>query len=204
MTADNRSVHTDALATLGNVISDQEKRDAIHIAVEPVQAAKELWPGDHVYLIDGMAFGDNHWNIRDSGKNYVGIVDPFLINPVKAGDWFWLLVYPRQITSLRHVWEHPDFAPAEDAAKVEKRVISKHLAAAWLEANIMDPDYGDLDSYIERILTGEAGYEEYLTTYGTDVTGTIPSEFWDHIEAYSGKKVPSSIRSRFTTFSCTC
>lgn len=35
MSADKRSIHTDALHTLGTIIGEGEKRDAIHIAVEP-------------------------------------------------------------------------------------------------------------------------------------------------------------------------
>jgi hypothetical protein len=42
-----RSVATDALATLGTIIDDTQKRDAIHIAVEPVIAGERLRPGDH-------------------------------------------------------------------------------------------------------------------------------------------------------------
>lgn len=93
---DKRSVSTDALETLGNIIDFTQKRDAIHIAVEPTCAKVILRPGEHVG-VDG------------SKDNPVGIVDPFLRRPVMAGEYFWLLVYPRQINSLRHVWTHPSF-----------------------------------------------------------------------------------------------
>jgi hypothetical protein len=105
MSADNRTVTTDALETLGMVHFKPEARDAIHLAVEPVEAGENLSPGDHVSLTDGKAY------FTGTAKK-VGIVDPFLPAPVKAGDRFWLVVYPRQISSLRHVWEHPDFPPS--------------------------------------------------------------------------------------------
>src|SRR6266446_3273127 len=98
--AEKRSVSTDALETLGTIIGPNEKRDAIHLALEPAIAAHDLNPGDNVGFVEG-------------GVGYcakpLGIVDPFLKSPVKPGQRFWLVVYPRQITSLRHVWSHPSF-----------------------------------------------------------------------------------------------
>jgi hypothetical protein len=88
--ADKRTVATDALETLGTIISANEKRDAIHLGVEPATAAETLFPGQHVALSPEGA--------TMSGK-HVGIVDPFLANPVKKGERFWLVVYPRQITT---------------------------------------------------------------------------------------------------------
>lgn len=105
--ADKRSVSTDALETLGTVIASNEKRDAIHLAVEPVEAAEILWPGQHI----GLDSNGKATNTRTA--KYLGIVDPFLKDRVAPGQWFWLIVYPRQITSLRHVWSHPDFAEAD-------------------------------------------------------------------------------------------
>jgi hypothetical protein len=94
--AEKRTVSTDALETLGTLITPAEKRDAIHLAVNPTKAKQNLRPGQDVG-IDGTI------------NNPVGIVDPFLKRPVKEGEWFWLVVYPRQINSLRHVWTHPAF-----------------------------------------------------------------------------------------------
>lgn len=105
MSADNRTVTTDALETLGMVHFKPEFRDAIHLAVEPVEAGEPLRPGEHIYLRDGKAFADG------AGK-WVGIVDPFLPRNVETGQKFWLVVYPRQISSLRHVWTHPAFPEA--------------------------------------------------------------------------------------------
>lgn len=106
MSADNRSTHTDALASLGTIINENEKRDAIHLAVEPVIAGTDLLPGDHIALNYGRA-------VRAPLGQGLGIVDPFLTQRVNEGDRFWLVVYPRQITSLRHVWEHPAFPASE-------------------------------------------------------------------------------------------
>ncbi len=46
--SEDRSVHTDALHTLGSIIGESEKRDAIHLAVEPVVAGERLTPGQNV------------------------------------------------------------------------------------------------------------------------------------------------------------
>lgn len=96
MSADKRTVTTDALETLGSIISENEKRDAIHLAVENVVAKQKLYPGQDVGA-DGTT------------TNPVGIVDPFLKGAVHEGQHFWLVIYPRMIKSLRHVWTHPAF-----------------------------------------------------------------------------------------------
>jgi hypothetical protein len=105
---DKRSVHTDALETLGTIIGPNEQRDAIHLAVEPAVAGQTLKPGQDVgFLPDGTVGACK----RD---DLLGIVDPFLPQPIHKGDRFWLIVYPRQITSLRHVWTHPAFDKPKD------------------------------------------------------------------------------------------
>lgn len=113
MSADKRTPHTDALETLGKIHQYHEKRDAIHLGVEPVEAGQDLKPGQHIGLgTDGKAY-------LGYGKiSPVGIVDPFLTVSVKEGERFWLVVYPREITSLRHVWEHPDFPDSKETNTV--------------------------------------------------------------------------------------
>ncbi len=94
---DKRSVSTDALETIGNIIDEREKRDAIHLAVEPVLATVRVFPGQDV-----NAKGE-------PVEPFIGIVDPFLKQAVQPGQRFWLVIYPRMIHSLRHVWSHPSF-----------------------------------------------------------------------------------------------
>ncbi len=65
MTADKRTPHTDALDTLGSIIGPNEKRDAIHLAVEPVVAGEYLERGALISLQDGKAYFNHqsqHWN----------------------------------------------------------------------------------------------------------------------------------------------
>lgn len=86
---------------IGNLVNGIAYRDAIHVAVVPVIADCKMWPGEHVGLLDnGKASAIEH---------KIGVVDPFLKEPVKAGDRFWLFLYPNTITDLRHVWTHPAF-----------------------------------------------------------------------------------------------
>jgi hypothetical protein len=83
--------------TLGTIITENAFRDAIHVAITPIEAPCDLNPGEHV-----DPFG---W----PQGNHVGIVDPFLTEPVKKGQKFWLCLYQNSVTSLRHVWTHPAF-----------------------------------------------------------------------------------------------
>src|SRR5262249_24063733 len=106
---------------LGSLITDGDRRrDAVHVAVAPVTAAEELKPGVHVgFRPAGQTEGVGP---VDPGR-HIGIVDPFLRDQVQPGERFWLLLYPNTITSLRHVWTHPAFAPrvpAQTASAVKE------------------------------------------------------------------------------------
>lgn len=117
MSADNRTVATDALETLGLIHFKPEHRDAIHLAVEAVEAGEVISPGSDIGIaMNGKAYeAGMSRRIDDLVQNVkaLGIADPFLKKPVEEGNRFWLVVYPRQIKSLRHVWEHPDFPPSK-------------------------------------------------------------------------------------------
>lgn len=190
---DKRKVSTDALETLGTIITSQERRDAIHLAVEPVRAKQRLEAGQHVNAKGGTT------------GTLVGIVDPFLDDPVYPGEWFWLVVYPRQIHSLRHVWTHPEFA-APEVSELENWVeqasgADVEKAKAWLEefCGSNGPGY---DEVIEAALDESNWDSEYLHFRGRDAHGEIPPEFYLHLETVTGVRVPGAMRASF--FSCSC
>lgn len=124
---DKRSVSTDALDTLGTIHVNEERRDAIHLGVEPIEAGEDLTVGSNIGLgSDGKAYATD---FRSDIKP-VGIVDPFLQNKVEKGERFWLVVYPRKITSLAHVWTHPDFPekqPVLDISAVSSEELVKEV-----------------------------------------------------------------------------
>jgi len=95
---------------IGRIIKEERHRDAIHIAVAPIEALCELKPGERICIHEGKAL------IELEGKA-VGIVDPFLTGEVEPGQRFWLVLYPGTITGLRHVWTHPAFTMTAAAVK---------------------------------------------------------------------------------------
>jgi hypothetical protein len=199
---DKRSVSTDALETLGNVIDERAGRDAIHLAVEPVRAGERLLAGQNVGLVGGLAYAT-------AACEKLGIVDPFLKVPIEIGQRFWLVVYPRQITSLRHVWTHPSFDA--EAIVFDPKAESEKWLRDWCEQT-GSPAY---EQIVEAAQTGESGdysdgyfygltYREgYFCTVGyqCDVRG-IPSEFWKHLSIVTGKGFEPSEHSDY--FSCSC
>lgn len=191
MSENKHTVHTDALKTLGTILDGDAGRDAIHLAVEPVVADEFLRAGQHVGFMPNGRVGQWPPNER------VGIVDPFLTKPVQTGQRFWLVVYPRQITSLRHVWEHPGFPSSEvSSAAVPEFTDSEK----WLRdyASSIDVDYDDLIYNTKEYLDNGEYWSEGDKFSGVD----LPDEFWMHYEAVTGGKV--SNRKRGSFFSCSC
>lgn len=196
--SDKRSVTTDALETLGTIIDENAGRDAIHLAVFPAKAGDILYPGQRVELSG---------NTAKAGGNVVGIVDPFLSGPVYHDQHFWLVLLPRTITSLRHVWEHPAFT--EDQPK---QIDPKAESEEWLRTWCRDNDCPDYETVLAAISGGaipdnDLEYPisyiddgEYITFYGTGAHASIPEEFWKHAEIVLGR----SIRNRAEYFSCSC
>lgn len=217
--AQTHTVHTDALGTIGMILPEGAGRDAIHIAVEPVRAGITLYPAQHVGLdANGIA--------QASGVDLIGIVDPFLTGPVYPDQRFWLLVYPRTITSLRHVWEHPAFPNVVNEKIVEKEVIREvkipifaidetpEEAREWLENWCACNDCPPFDRILEAfenegVWTKPVENDdyfgiridgEYIYSNGWDAHGEIPMEFFDRLEIVLGRRV----RNRPQYFSCSC
>jgi len=188
---DKRSVTTDALETLGQIHTRIEHRDAIHLAVEPVEAGMALMPGDHIYVEDGRA------RLAEPGKG-LGIVDPFLVGPVQKGQRFWFVMYPRQVRSLRHVWTHPAFPDAEAAAPLDVSTV-EGARARIRELAV------DCDCSFDRLMSGA---EEYLESgeyihFGFDLDYSWPAEeFWRLYAVVTGKPIAEGKSDFF--FSCSC
>lgn len=194
-TADHRPMATDAVATIGMLIPENAGRDAIHLAVEPVIAGEKLFPGQHIgFLPDGR--------VGAAAAELLGIVDPFLTSPVFPDSRFWLVVYPRTITSLRHVWAHPAFAPAEiGAAAPAPKSYSETWMRNWAVAYLSYDYYGDGaaisdEAAYERAIS--AGRDLYIGPYES-ARDTIDNEWWDHWENITGEK-----GQRGEYFSCSC
>ncbi len=191
MSADNRKVSTDALETLGTIIGPNEKRDAIHLAVLPVVAGARLYPGQAISAQDGVASPD---------PGGIGIVDPFLGATVQPEQHFWMVIKPRLITSLRHVWTHPAFPDEAAVGAPDTEKAAARAARAELEqiARNCDIDPDDMIEGAENFLESGA----YLSQGERWEGVSVPDEFWNHFETLTGRKVPSRERDSF--FSCSC
>lgn len=204
MSADNRTVATDALATLGTIITEKEKRDAIHLAVIPVVAGQALAAGADVYIgKDGCAY---HVQMFNKPYDYIGIVDPFLKSfddslPIKEGDRFWLVIYPRTITSLRHVWEHPAFPNEDGQPKHSPQEV--HVSRMLIEAVADDAglSYVDLMREIEEAVKG--GWDSLASGYGYEPDAQLNETFWRAWSICTGNPVPNP-DTRPKYFSCSC
>lgn len=219
---DKRTPHTDALETLGMIHQHDEKRDAIHLGVEPVEAGEQLAVGATIGIKDGKAYQSTKRN----GIKALGIVDPFLESKVLPGQRFWLVVMPRQITSLRHVWEHPDFPDShetshavpvskawDDLSDAERKThvaIGTELGKAW---EFMENYAEELSDY-EGDITAEQLFDQGLEAIedpngynylvgGSSMEGGRPSaEFWEAMSVLLNRDLTNVEKPNF--FSCSC
>lgn len=196
-------VATDALETLGMLIPENSGRDAIHLAVEPVVAGEALEPGQRIKLIGGnMAF-----SAREADA--IGIVDPFLRLRVMPDQRFWLVVLPRTITSLRHVWSHPAFPEERQfhSDADEHYVASgKEAAEQWLRAYAEQIDEGFhtlIAAADEWVADGEYFYGAKLHGYHGKFEGeSTHPDFWKHYQVFKGQTVDPDKQENFFTCSC--
>lgn len=197
MTHQTHKVATDALDTLGtHPIPDNSGRDAIHLAVEPVVAGHALFAGQPIKIDEGFA-------VAVPVQEATGIVDPFLTGRVQSGDKFWLVVFPRKITSLRHVWSHPDFP--EDGPAVAPVAANKEASIAWMrewaKKHVSEDYYGDRERVSDDEAYAFAIHAGEKTNIGPyeDARDAIDNEWWGHWEAITGKP-----GKRGEYFSCSC
>lgn len=188
---------------IGQIIITEQHRDAIHVAVAPVEAGEMLGVGDHVYIKDGKAFCTF---IEPKNPQDVGIVDPFLPygSRVDKGERFWLFLYPGSVTSLRHEWEHPAFGDRAQGNKQESE--------AWLRryVQIHCPYYEEF----KHEHPNTDGYESFLSCvrdekqicyYGSDCHSLEEvhdaEELFKHLSVVLGMNITAEY---FESFTCSC
>lgn len=207
--AEKRSVATDALETLGTVpIPDNSGRDAIHLAVEPAVAGMALRAGERIKLFNGQAY-------TTTPDQAIGIVDPFVSGTIRTGTKFWLVVLPRTITSLRHVWSHPAFPEEVTPAGNNPLAFNpqQSMSMAWMKdycRQISEEEggkvtYDELMGAAKRYLqTGDYYYGPVTNEYNERWSGTpaFPTEFWDHYQNITGEIVP--VKKQDSFFNCSC
>lgn len=184
--------------TLGKLVEGNPGRDAIHLAVVPMVAGEDLQPGSHVRIENEKAVE----TINDDG---IGIVDPFLRDRVTEGQTFWLCLYPKTITSLRHVWEHPAIksegalSPTTPSNEVEasRRWLELYVRAHcpyWKEKQ--DGGYSDFISNVKR---------RRIYYYGSDCHNLTDvedaEELFFHLSIVLGHRINAEY---FEAFACSC
>lgn len=177
----------DAIETLGrDYLSDDAKKDAVHVAVAPVIPNADMEPGTKVVFVKP---GDTA-NVRraDKGELPVGVIDPFKLSRAMKGWHCWMLLMPRSIVGLRHEWSHPAFGGTTDSE-----------SERWLREFASKYEYG-YDDLVAEAVSGEGSF------FGTDIDYPdfyADSDFWHHIEVVSGEKLSKEHRES-ASYSCAC
>jgi hypothetical protein len=182
---------------VGKLITGEAERDAIHVAVAPVTADEDLWPGDWVRLRYGsteLAYRDNY------NDQAIGVVDPFLEkhHRINKGQRFWLFLFPGTVVGMRHHWAHLVFdSPAEPQNEHE----------AWLRRFAEEWGF-NFDDLISTASESNEDGMSYVTArgselYGAGELGEDYEWFWYHLERYTGKHFSPSHRQNLG-WSCTC
>lgn len=205
---------------VGDVLTGNPERDAIHIAVAPVIAHERLYPGMHIGLLYNNP-DDQNTVASQAVEKKIGIVDPFLSRYVEPGEKFWMFLYPYTITGLKHVWTHPVFDKATEPLKTMKSGTARVSTKDEKEKK-EDPDEDPVaksKKWIEDWATSHMiFYEELMRNAAAcahDTSGWffwseggrfegyyLPEEFWHHYEIVKGTKVPEENKRSF--FSCSC
>ena len=189
-------------------------RDAIHVPVISGTAGGDFDSGQPVRYFEPTKV----WHACPLADAH-GVANPWQ-EKVKRGDLFWILISPNTISELQHVWNHPILGEATIDYKEGSMASADQKAASeeWLHKFCRESDCPRYEIMIAAALGKPipescsdydygAPYEvthydddSYLHFNGRDAHGSIPPEFWDHVEIVTGEKCPE----RPQYFSCSC
>lgn len=187
-----------ALDTLGTLLPELYGRDAVHVAVvSGIVAEHGLQPGDHVSI---RGFGKEVEITTDSIMR-IGIIDPFLNGPVNRGDQVWVLIYPRTIKNLRHVWEHPS-VPDEGVRTTSNWSESEAWLRGFIEERAGAGYYEEVIAEAVRHARDGGHWDDETLSFGFDIHGNVPDEFYTHLKNVTGVDVRPENRAKY--FSCAC
>lgn len=176
---------------IGQLLAGGEARDAIHIAVAPVEAVEALQPGDCITLVEDP--GNTGHMLVKKAIHGLGIADPFLSRTIDPGDRFYMFLHPGSISSLRHEWSHPKF---REESRRPGAVASIYWLTNFAESNGMT---------YEQVILAAKNYEEcgdYLCLNFSPDLDCKADEFWRHIEKVTG--IAFDENGRPLPFSCSC
>jgi len=174
---------------LGKIITTEQQRDAIHIAIAPITVAHDMAPGTHVGL-------DSNGHATNRVEESIGVIDPFLESHALKGERCWLFLYPGTIKSLRHEWTHPAFT--QEAPFNPSKAVSEEWMRKWAMAHMSGYYGGPKNEYDALAAAIRAGREHHVGPY-EDARDYINDEWWNHWEIITGEK-----GDRDEYFSCGC
>jgi len=215
---------------LGQLIKEPVERDAVHIAVIPVQAGDDhIIPGEPLKF----AWGSRSVVLRCTDydpENAVGVADPFLFTrpnkegpitishpdyreiderptSIRKGDWFWMFLLPGSVTGMRHHY----YCAAIDTPP--RMPVNEH--EDWLRefAQRWNFDYDEMISAATSPKPPEEpkslwDAQDYICARGQDLhsAGELGDDlrlFWEHIEGLTQQKY-SAVHKQHVGWTCTC
>lgn len=182
--------------TVGQLVNEGAERDAIHVAIAPVIAGERLSPGQHIGVVNEQAL---------AGAPHIGIVDPFLAAPVFKGERFYLFLYPKTVTAMRHHWAHPAFGETTQHTFTRSELWLREFADRYSFGGYNGTPEENFTALMGRLSEAAEGRESCAVACGTSLySGEVDlSELWDHYADFTGKQVCSDAREKLS-FSCSC
>ena len=186
----------------------EAERDAVHIAIVPLVAGCDLYPGHPFRLSHGTT--DVAISAQYHEKEAVGITNPFL-GPnhyrIRKGDRFYGVLWPGTVVGMKHHWKHPAFdevTPCDNEHVAWLRKFSEKWGFVHEEMMV-----AATRKYQEGEEAGDDRWDDdYIVAYGRDLHGTEDfelgeeAEFWDHIKALTG--VDPEVQKKHVSWSCSC
>lgn len=198
---------------IGEPLTGNEQRDAIHVGIVPCVTGKEyMRPGEPVRL----AYGTTNVILPAEYGGDIGIIDPWLKweHCREQGSKVYVMLKPGTITGLRHHWTHPAFdSPQVAVSEAEKWL--RLFASKWdfrYDEMIEIATKGSIKSKIE--LPASLGLSpvefdaDHITAHGVDLhsaheLGEDYELFWQNLEALTGQTFGDEHRSK-VGWTCTC